>query len=63
MKVVMTFKGTIKEFRDFLAGQRTRHRLQEVLNYDLARERREKQEKMRSRNIPRLKRSFPLLWE
>ncbi|RQD73491.1 MAG: hypothetical protein D5R97_09300 [Candidatus Syntrophonatronum acetioxidans] len=60
---VMVFMGTVKEFRSFLSGQRTRHRLQEVLNYDLARKRRERQERMKSRNVPRLKRSSLLYWE
>ena len=60
---VLAFKGTVREFREHLLKWRTEARLQEVLNYDLARKRRDRQERMKSRNVPRLKRSFPLYWE
>ena len=62
-RLLMAFTGTVSEFRYHLLSLRAGHRLEEVLNYDLARKRRERQERMKSRNIPRLKRSFPLYWE
>lgn len=57
--LVMAFKGTVREFRQYLLSWRTNARLEGVLNYDLARAK-----KVRERvSLPRLKRSFPLYWE